>query len=262
MEIILKGKKALVGGSSSGIGRAIAMELAKCGAEITLMARSEEKLSIVLSELDSSHGQEHRYLVTDFNDYESHKRNVSDYFKRYQVDILVNNTNGPQAGDVLNKEESDYQQAFELLFQNAVFTSRLALPHMQSQGFGRIINVSSMTVKEPQDSLVLSNTMRTALVSWSKSLSNAVAAYGITVNSIMTGYFDTDRLNSLMENQAKSVGVDVADVKKQRVSSVPVNRLGDPKEYGYLTAFLASDYAAFLTGAAIPLDGGIAKTLF
>ncbi|ERJ59591.1 SDR family NAD(P)-dependent oxidoreductase [Sphingobacterium paucimobilis] len=262
MEIILKGKKALVGGSSSGIGRAIALQLAKCGADVTLMARSEDKLKVVLDELDSSWGQQHRYLITDFNDYESHKLNIVHYFENHEVDILVNNTNGPQAGDVLHKEETDYQQAFELLFQNAVFTSRLALPHMQSQGFGRIINVSSMTVKEPQDSLVLSNTMRTALVSWSKSLSNAVAVDGVTVNSIMTGYFDTERLNSLMDNQAKSAGINLADVKKQRIASVPVNRLGDPKEYGYLAAFLASEYAGFLTGAAIPLDGGIAKTLF
>ncbi|MDR2282036.1 MAG: SDR family NAD(P)-dependent oxidoreductase, partial [Sphingobacterium sp.] len=220
MKILLNGKKALVGGSSSGIGRAIAMELAACGASVTLMARSEDKLKVVLAELNTDQGQEHSYLVSDFNDYGAHKENLKRFFEDYTIDILVNNTNGPQAGDVLHKEEADYQQAFDLLFQNAVFASRLALPHMQSQGFGRIINVSSMTVKEPQDSLVLSNTMRTALVSWSKSLSNAVATDGITVNSIMTGYFDTDRLNSLMENQAKSAGVDVADVRKQRISAV------------------------------------------
>lgn len=262
MEIRLYGKKALVGGSSSGIGKAIAVALAKCGAEITLMARSEDKLRAVLEELSTEQGQTHRYLVTDFNDYEAHKINLENYFSDNYVDILVNNTNGPQAGDVFSKNESDYQEAFDLLFQNAVFTTRLALPHMQSQRFGRIINVSSMTVKEPQDSLVLSNTMRTALVSWSKSLSNAVARDGITVNSILTGYFDTDRLNSLMENQAKSAAVDVAVIKEQRIASVPASRLGEPNEYGYLVAFLASEYAAFLTGAAIPLDGGIAKTVF
>ncbi len=119
-----------------------------------------------------------------------------------------------------------------------------------------------MTVKEPQDSLVLSNTMRTALVSWSKSLSNAVAPEGITVNSIMTGYFDTDRLNSLMTMQAEREGISFEVVKAKRIDSVPTKRLGDPKEYGYLACFLASEYASFLTGAAIPLDGGIAKTIF
>lgn len=262
MEIKLIGKKALVGGSSSGIGKAIAIELAKCGAEVTLMARSMDKLEVVLKELDVSFGQQHEVLLTDFNNYEKHKDNLKGYFSNHNVDILVNNTNGPQAGDVLSKDESDYQQAFDLLFQNTVFTSRLALPYMKSQGFGRIINVSSMTVKEPQDALVLSNTMRTALVSWSKSLSNAVATEGITVNSILTGYFDTDRLNSLMESQAQSRGIGVDEVRQQRIASVPMHRLGDPSEYGYLTAFLASEYAAFLTGASIPLDGGIAKTIF
>lgn len=262
MEIKLKGRKALVGGSSSGIGKAIAMELAACGAEVILMARSEQKLKEALVELDASFGQQHSYVVTDFTDYERHKEVITTFFATTEVDILVNNTNGPMAGDVSTKDEADYQQAFNLLFQGNVLASQLALPYMKSKGFGRIINVSSMTVKEPQDTLVLSNTMRTALVSWSKSLSNAVAASGITVNSIMTGYFDTDRLNSLMENQARTLGMDFAEIKQQRIASVPAKRLGDPKEYGYLAAFLASEYAAFLTGAAIPLDGGIAKTIF
>ena len=261
MEIKLLGKRALVGGSSSGIGKAIALQLAKCGVEVTLMSRSEEKLKSAVAELDTSYGQRHGYLVTDFTDYTLHKQNIEIFFADHPIDILVNNTNGPAAGDVFTKKESDYQQAFELLFQNAVLTSNLALPHMRSQGFGRIINVSSMTVKEPQDNLVLSNTMRTALVSWSKSLSNAIAKQGITVNSILTGYFETDRLTSLMEMQSKAENIPFEQVRQEKMNTVPVNRLGEPKEYGYLVAFLASEYASFLTGAAIPLDGGIAKGL-
>lgn len=262
MEIKLIGKRALVGGSSSGIGKAIAVQLAKCGAEVTLMSRSEDKLQQALAELDTSHGQEHGYIVTDFTDYAPHKEKMTTFFAHRTVDILVNNTNGPIAGDVHSKTEQDYQQAFELLFQNAVFTSTLALPHMQSQGFGRIINVSSMTVKEPQDGLVLSNTMRTALLSWSKSLSNAVASKGITVNSVLTGYFETDRLTSLMKIEAENKELPFEQVRQNRMNAVPVQRLGEPKEYGYLVAFLASEYASFLNGAALPLDGGIAKTLF
>jgi len=262
MEIQLNGKKALVGGSSSGIGAAIAIELAKCGASVVLMARNEDKLKGVLVQLDNSKGQLHSYIVTDFNDYAKHKAIIHSFFAENEIDILVNNTNGPVAGDVFVKGEEDYQLAFNLLFQSAVFTSTLALEAMRKNGFGRIINVSSMTVKEPQDTLVLSNTMRTALVSWSKSLSNAVAAEGITVNSILTGYFDTDRLNSLMNMQAEREGVSLEKIKAKREESVPMKRLGETKEYGYLVAFLASNYASFLTGAAIPLDGGIAKTLF
>lgn len=262
MEIVLNNKKALVGGSTSGIGKAIAFVLASCGADVVLMSRNEDKLQNVLRQLPSDANQKHSYLVTDFNNFKEHKANLESYFENHQIDILINNTNGPNPGNVLNKNEADYQQAFDLLFQNAVFTSMLALPYMKKQNFGRIINVSSMTVKEPQDSLVLSNTMRTALVSWSKSLSNEVAKDGITVNSILTGYFDTERLTSLMENQAKNQDISLEEVIAQRKKSAPINRLGDPIEYGYLVAFLASDYASFLTGSAIPLDGGIAKTIF
>lgn len=262
MQISLIGKKALVGGSSSGIGKAIAIELAKCGASVTLMARSEDKLKSTLAELDSTKGQIHQYLVTDFNDYESHKVNIQAYFESNEVDILVNNTNGPQAGDVTIKKEEDYLKAFQLLFQEAVMTTNLALKGMKAKGFGRVINVSSMTVKEPQDTLILSNTMRTALVSWAKSLSNEVAKSGITVNSVMTGYFETDRLTSLMKMQADQEGISFEEVKEKRMAAVPMKRLGKPEEYGYLVAFIASEYASFLTGTSIPLDGGIAKTLF
>ncbi len=262
MQIDLKGKTALVGGASAGIGKAIAQELAKCGATVFIMARNEEKLKKVVAELDKNAGQEHGYVVSDFMDFEKHKTIIAGFFKSHQIDILVNNTNGPAAGTVLSKEEEDYQAAFELLFQTAVYTSNLALSHMKQQGYGRIINVSSMTVKEPQDSLVLSNTMRTALVSWSKSLANAVGRDGITVNSVLTGYFATDRLYSLMEKQAEQEGLDIAVIEKRRRDSIPVKRLGKPEEYGYLVAFLASPYASFLTGASIPLDGGISNLIF
>lgn len=262
MQINLTGKRALVGGSSSGIGKAIAMQLAACGAEVIVMSRSEQKLIKAVAELDTAYGQQHGYLVTDFADYEIHKQNLAAFFSKNTVDILVNNTQGPATGNVRTKTETDYQQAFELLFQSAVFATNLALPHMETQGFGRIINVSSMTVKEPQDNLVLSNTMRTALVSWSKSLANAVAPKGITVNSVLTGYFETDRLNNLMQMQSETEKIPLEEMKRQKRTAVPVNRLGHPDEYGYLAAFLASGYAAFLTGAAIPLDGGIARTIF
>lgn len=262
MNISLIGKKALVGGASGGIGKAIALQLAECGAEVTIMARNEQKLKSVLQQMNTGYDQKHRLLVTDFLDYAKHKELMSRFFEEHTVDILVNNTQGPSGGGLTNKSNDDYQQAFDLLFQIAVHTSMLALKGMKETGFGRIISVSSMTVKEPQDNLVLSNTMRTALVSWSKSLSNEVARDGITVNSIMTGFFDTDRLQQLMEQQAKGTGKTFNEIKKGRMASVPIQRLGRPEEYGYLVAFLASEYASFLTGASIPLDGGVAKGLF
>ena len=262
MKIDLTGKYALVGGATGGIGKAIALVLAECGAEIYLMARNKEKLQVTLQELSTDNGQSHGLIVTDFMDYDNHKLILQNFFANHHVDILINNTNGPAGGEIESKSESDYLQAFNLLFQNAVFTSNLVLNHMKKQGFGRIINVSSLTVKEPQDSLILSNTMRIALVSWCKSLANAVASDGITVNSIMTGYFATDRLYSLMEAQAKKQGAPLLNIEKARIESIPAKRLGDPKEYGYLAAFLASPFANYLTGASIPLDGGLSKAVF
>lgn len=262
MKISLKGKNALVGGSTSGIGKAIALQLAACGANVTLVARNENKLKETLSLLDTSESQQHNYLVTDYLAKEDYAMHITQYFKNDSVDILVNNTQGPNPGTVTQKSEDDYQQAFNLLFQNAVLTTQLALENMRANGFGRIINVSSMTVKEPQNNLVLSNTMRSALVSWYKSLSNEVAKDNITVNTVLTGYFETERLTTLMHEQAEREGLPFEKVRENRINSVPMQRLGDPKEYGYLAAFLASEYASFLTGASIPLDGGIAKSLY
>ncbi|MGJ1268087.1 SDR family oxidoreductase [Sphingobacterium spiritivorum] len=257
MKISLIGKTAMVGGSTSGIGKAIAIALAECGASVILVARNEEKLKAVQDILDTSQGQQHDHLVVDFSLFEQAKERIAAFFLNKKVDILVNNTNGPSAGGIKEKAAEDYQQAFDLLFQYTVYTTLQALPHMETNQFGRIINVSSMTVKEPQDTLVLSNTMRTALVSWSKSLSRAVAAHQITVNTVLTGYFDTDRLNSLMEIQAGKMQLSFEEVKAKRVDAIPMKRLGKPEEYASLVAFLASDHAAYLTGTAIQLDGGL-----
>ena len=162
----------------------------------------------------------------------------------------------------MEKGNVDFDAAFQLLFQNAVFATNVLLPSMRKNGFGRVINVSSMTVKEPADGLVLSNTMRTALVSWSKSLANAVGKDGVTVNTVLTGSFDTDRLSSLMRSQAEQTGQSLERVRHAKEQSIPVGRLGKAEEYGYLVAFLASRYADFVNGVALPLDGGANHSLF
>lgn len=262
MEIRLKGRRALVGGASSGIGLGIAKQLAACGASVWLMARNEEKLAAALEQLDCNQNQQHGYVVTDFAMLDHHLAKMETFFKEQPIDILINNTNGPPAGGVLEKTLGDYQEAFDLLYQNHVYTTRLALIHMRQQGWGRIINVSSLTTKKPQDNLVLSNSMRIALLSWAKSLANTVADQGITVNSILTGYFSTERLNSLMRGQAEAEGISVDRVQERRLAEIPAKRLGVPEEYGHLSAFLASEYSAYLTGAAIPLDGGLSDAVF
>ncbi|NHF58267.1 SDR family oxidoreductase [Flavobacteriaceae bacterium TP-CH-4] len=261
MNISLKGKKALVGGSSGGIGKAIAQQLAASGASVTLMARNEAKLKAVLSELAVGEGQQHRYLVVDFNDHEGYSKLISEYFEVHSVDILVNNTQGPSAGGALEKKVADYQEAFDLLFKTVVLTTELALTHMRQNRWGRIINVASVSVKEPLSYLALSNSIRAAVVTWAKSLATDVGPDQITVNNLLTGYFDTERIEQLNAKKAEQLGISEKEVRSDMESKVPVKRIGDPKEYGYFVTFLASDQAAYITGTQIPIDGGLLKSL-
>lgn len=261
MHISLNGKHALVGGSSRGIGLAIGRQLAKSGATVTLAARSKNLLTQNIAVLNRETGANHQFLVVDYNDPDAYQSTIGKYISNNPIDILVNNTQGPPAGTGLEMTTSDYQKAFDLLFQNAVFTSLTALPHMQKKNWGRIINVASVSVKEPLSYLALSNSMRAALVSWGKTLAGDVGPFGITVNSILTGYFDTERLASLNSKKAVQMGISPDEVTNRLKAMVPLRRLGKPEEYGYLAAFLASDLAAYLTGTAIPLDGGLLKSV-
>lgn len=261
MKISLIAKKVLVGGSSGGIGKAIAEQLAESGASVTLMARSENKLKNIVDSLPTEQGQTHQYLVVDFSDFEGYKKIISTYFENNSVDILVNNTQGPSAGSALKKKVPDYQEAFDLLFKSVVLTTELALKHMQQNKWGRIINVASVSVKEPLSYLALSNSIRAALVTWAKSLATDVGKDQITVNSILTGFFDTDRIAQLNAKKAEQMGIPQIEVRKDMESKVPVQRIGDPAEYGYLVAFLASEKAAYITGTQIPIDGGLLKSM-
>ena len=259
--IDLSGKNALVGGSSAGLGKAIAVQLAQSGASVTLMSHSEEKLQNIVDELPKDQGQEHQLLTVDFNDFEDYKKIVTAYFQENSIDILVNNTQGPSAGTALEKDVEDYQQAFDLLFKVAAFTTELALRKMRNNKWGRIINVASVSVKEPLPYLVLSNSIRAAVVTWAKSLATEVGPDQITVNSVLTGYFDTQRITDLNARKAKQQGISEDEVLKEMESKVPVRRIGKPEEYGYLVAFLASEQASYITGTQIPIDGGLLQSI-
>jgi 3-oxoacyl-[acyl-carrier protein] reductase len=261
MVISLKGKNTLVGGSSTGIGLAIARQLAESGASVTIMARSKERLKKIVDQLPRNESeQRHQYLVVDFTDFDTYKKIIEDYFNTQQVDILVNNTQGPKAGTPMEKDITDYQEAFDVLFKSVVYTSQLALDHMKSKQWGRIINVASVSVKEPLSYLVLSNTIRAAVVAWAKSLATEVGPFNITVNSILTGYFDTERLTELNQKKAEQQKIPVSEVKEHMMAQVPLQRLGKPSEYGYLAAFLASEQASYITGTNIPIDGGLLRS--
>ncbi|SIQ26349.1 SDR family oxidoreductase [Maribacter ulvicola] len=261
MNISLQHKKALVGGSSSGIGKAIAQQLAASGASVTLMSHSEEKLQQIVNSLPTDQNQHHQYLAVDFNNFKDYQKIITKYFKNNSVDILVNNTQGPPAGSTIEKQVNDYQEAFDLLFKTVVFTTELALKSMTENNWGRIINVASVSVKEPISYLALSNSIRAAVVTWAKSLAVEVGKHNITVNSVLTGYFDTDRITQLNLKKTKQLGVEPSQIRKDMELSVAVKRIGKPEEYGFLVAFLASDNAAYITGTNIPIDGGLLKSL-
>ena len=258
MKIDLAGKKALIGGSSKGIGLGIASQLAESGASVCLMARNKSKLEEIINQLPNS--ENHSYLIVDFSNFEEYKIKIEAYLENNQVDILVNNTQGPSAGNSLSKDIDSYQEAFDLLFKSIVYTTSLIVPEMQKNKWGRIINVTSVSVKEPLNYLVLSNSIRSAVVAWAKSLSVDVGKDGVTVNSILTGYFDTERIKELNKEKSKSLNISEEEVLEKMKSLVPINRLGKTEEYGYLVSFLSSDKASYINGASIPIDGGLLRS--
>ena len=261
MEVSLVGKKALVGGSSKGIGFGIAKQLAESGASVCLMARDVKKMKEIVQTLPSTNSQEHSYLVVDFSDFNSFKNIIEDYLNETQIDILINNTQGVPAGNSLSKSIDDYQKAIDVLLKCVVNTSSLAIIKMKEKGWGRIINLTSISVKEPLNYLVLSNSIRAAVVTWGKSLSVDLAPFGVTVNSIITGFIDTEHLAHLNEQKSKNMNIPVSEILDGIKKSIPSNRLGKPSEMGELATFLASDKASYITGTAIPIDGGFLRSI-
>ena len=260
MNINLTGKNALIGGSSKGLGLAIARQLAVSGANVTLMARSKTTLKKVVDQLDTNSNQKHQFLVVNFSDFDDFGSKMKNFFTNNKIDILINNTQGPSPGSAIEKSIDDYQNAFDLLFKCAVFTCNLALPHMQKQKWGRIVNVSSISVREPLSYLALSNSLRAALVTWAKSLSIEIASDNITINNTLTGYFDTERIAEINAQKAKKMGIPETEVRSAMISAIPAKRIGHPDEYANLVCFLVSDQASYITGTNIPIDGGFLKS--
>ena len=261
MNISLKSKKALVGGSSKGLGNAVAYQLASSGASVTLVSSNEKRLIKTVDDLRDKTGLSHDYLVVDYNNFEEYKKIIKEYLDTNPIDILINNTQGPKGGDVMNVSIEDYQKSFDLLFKSVVFTTMIALENMKKKKWGRIINMASISVKEPLSYLALSNSIRSAVTTWGKTLSNDLGSYNITVNNILTGYFNTERINELNSDKAKKLNIDVEEVYNAMKELIPLKRIGDPKEFSYLVTFLASDNAAYINGANIPIDGGLIKSL-
>jgi 3-oxoacyl-[acyl-carrier protein] reductase len=257
MDTSLEGKAALVGGASRGIGRAIALAIAREGASVALCARNLEALDKARDEIRNETGAKVVSLVCDMAKHDDIKAAVAaaaDAFGR--LDIVVNNAGGPPTGTFEVLDESYWRHAIEQNLLSAVRTTREALPHLRRSGSGRIINVTSVAVKQPIDGLMLSNATRLGVIGWAKTLSRELAPHGITVNNICPGNIATERLMSLIEDRAKRQRQTLEEAVSLEESRVPIGFLGEPDDVANLAVFLASGKARYITGTTIQVDGG------
>jgi len=256
MDISLVGKNALVCGSTQGIGKAVAIELALLGASVTLVARNEAKLKLVLEELSSSTGQKHNYIVADFNFIDQLKDVVAKYVKDKIYHVLINNTGGPPAGLAIDAQPEDFVKAFSShLLCNQILVQAV-VPGMKKSGYGRIINIISTSVKIPIRGLGVSNTIRGAVANWSKTLSVELAPYGITVNNVLPGSTKTSRIDAIIKSTSEKTGKSPDKVREDMIAEIPAGRMAEASEVAAAVAFLASPAAGYINGINVPVDGG------
>ncbi|PKA82282.1 3-oxoacyl-[acyl-carrier protein] reductase [Ulvibacter sp. MAR_2010_11] len=261
MNLDLKNKNALICGSTAGIGKASAIQLAEMGATITLVARNAEKLKETLLELPFQDGQKHNYLVADFNDPESLREKVTKAAEGKVFHILLNNTGGPKGGSIFEADVTEFTKAFsQHLVCNQILVQAV-VPGMKQDDYGRIINIISTSVKQPIDGLGVSNTIRGAVASWSKTLANELGPFGITVNNVLPGFTATDRLDDIVANAAKKMSKTEKEASAFMKGLVPARRFAQPGEIANAVAFLASEAASYINGINLPVDGGRTKSL-
>jgi 3-oxoacyl-[acyl-carrier protein] reductase len=256
MQLSLKGKHALVGGSTQGIGLAIAQELALLGATCTLISRNETSLQKAVDTLDKTDGQQHDYLVSDYSDYNNVKEVAAAYVAQHNIHILINNSGGPAGGPITEATPEAFLSALQQhLICNQLLT-QLVVPGMKADNYGRVINIISTSVKIPLKGLGVSNTTRGAVASWAKTMANELGAFGITVNNILPGATATARLETIVNNKSAKTGVAKDEVEHEMLDEIPMKRFGKPEEIAAAAAFLASPAAAYINGVSIPVDGG------
>jgi len=255
--IMLQGRRALVCGSTQGIGRASAERLAQAGAEVVLLARNAQQLEAVREALPIGDGVQHEAVVADFADPAAVRNAVGEYLAGHPpIHILVNNSGGPPAGPALEASEEAFRAAFAMhLFCNHALV-QLTVPGMRAAGYGRIINIISTSVREPIKGLGVSNTVRGAVASWAKTLSKELGPSGITVNNVLPGSTRTGRLESIIAGRAKAAGTDVAAIEQAAMAEIPLGRFASAEEIANAVVFLASPAASYITGVSLPVDGG------
>lgn len=258
MNLELKDKNALVCGSTQGIGKATAIMLAAEGANVTLLARNKQKLQQVLEALPNNN-QQHNYLIADFSNPEELK-NVLEQ-NQLEIHILINNTGGPRSGAILDATLEQFQNAFaQHLLCNHILVQNL-VPFMKQKAFGRIINVISTSVKEPIPGLGVSNTIRNAVGNWAKTLSEEIASFGITVNNVLPGFTETERLNEIIKIKAQKANTSIENMTEIMKNYTPAKRFAKPEETANAITFLASNKASYINGINLPVDGGRTKSL-
>jgi 3-oxoacyl-[acyl-carrier protein] reductase len=262
MNNTLQNKTALVCGSTQGIGMATAIKLAEMGANVILVARNEEKLKEVKQKLSTTNEQNHGFLVADFTNPNELKEIIHTFIKAgNKINILINNTGGPKGGPIIEATPDEFLNTFnQHLICNHILVQAI-YPGMIETGYGRIINVISTSVKQPLPNLGVSNTIRGAVASWSKTLAGELGQYGITVNNVLPGATNTIRLQGIAESKSEKTGESVADIFEEMACESPMKRIAEPEEVAAAIAFLASPEASYINGINVPVDGGRTKSL-
>ncbi len=258
MILQLNNKNALVCGSTQGIGKATAIALATEGVNVTLIARNENALKEVLAELPKNENQEHNYLVADFSDPNNVKEVVAN---NANFHILINNTGGPKSGSILEASPEQFSDAFQMHVLVNQILVQAVVPFMKSEGFGRVINIISTSVKEPIPGLGVSNTIRNAVANWAKTMAEELAGFGITVNNVLPGFTDTARLDQIIKIKAERANTSIEEMTQIMKGYVPAKRFAKPEETANAVTFLASEAASYITGINLPVDGGRTKSL-
>lgn len=257
MDLDLRGKHAWVCGSTKGIGKACAQELAKMGATVTLIARNEQELITVRNELDKSFHQLHDFIIADFSNPDDLRLKILIHLRDFQAPhILVNNTGGPPSGAITEAKTEEFLSAFNNHLICNHLLAQAVLPGMKEAKYGRIVNIISTSVKQPLKNLGVSNTIRAAVANWSKTLANEVASFGITVNNVLPGATNTARIQSILEARVQKTGKTFEELKKEMMMEVPMQRLAEASEIANAVAFLCSPAAGYITGINLPVDGG------
>lgn len=260
MNLDLTGKNAFVGGSSKGIGKAVAFELARLGANVTLVGRDEPALMQNLIDLSfiGNGEQRHDYLTVDYSHAEKVKAAAERHMKKTNktYHILINNTGGPAGGKIFDAKEDEFVKAFEahLLCNHALTT--LFAEGMKKDKYGRVVNIISTSVKQPLPNLGVSNTIRAAVANWAKTMANELGEYGITVNNVLPGATETDRLKQIVKTKSEKLKVNETEVQTDMMNEIPMRRFAKPEEVANAVAFLASPAASYINGINVPVDGG------